>query len=77
MILAWTVLEKFQIFRYNFRPEVDNDVISSVAVEHVRVDVRVKFGNLRSNGFKDIRVADFVSNEHDKAYPNSVKRRFA
>ena len=41
VILALTILDKFnpepsyfrQLFRYNFRPDVDNDVISGVAVE--------------------------------------------
>ena len=47
-------------FRYNFRPEVDNSVVSSTAV---RVDVPVKFDDSRSNGFRDIRRADLVSNE--------------
>ena len=32
-------------FRYNFRPEVDSDVISSVAVNYVGMDARVKFGD--------------------------------
>ena len=35
------------------------------------MDIRVKFGDSRSNGFQDIRGADFVSNErtneHDEA----------
>ena len=44
-------------FRYNFRPEVDNDVISGMAVDDVSVDVCVKYG------------ADFVSNEHDRGLP--------
>ena len=42
------------------------------------MDVHVKFGDSRSNGFQDSRGADFVSNERtneqDEAYPNSVKR---
>ena len=50
-------------FRYNFRREVDNDVISGVVVDYVRIDISVKFGNSRSNGFRDIRGADFVSSE--------------
>ena len=29
------------LFRYNFQPEVDNDVISGVAVDNVGVDVAV------------------------------------
>ena len=44
------------------RPEID-DVISGVAVDNVGVDVRIKFGRSRSNRFRDIRGADFVSNE--------------
>ena len=55
------------LFRYNFRPEVYNDGI-------VSMDVLVKLGDSRSNGSRDIRGADFVSNEHDEAYPNSGKR---
>ena len=43
--------------------EVDNDVISGVAVDNVGVDVCGKFGDSRSNGFRDIRGVDFVSNE--------------
>ena len=50
-------------FHYNFRPEVGNDVISGVTVYYVGVDVRVKFGDSRSNVYRDIRWADFVSNE--------------
>ena len=47
------------VFRYNFRPEVENDVISSVAVDYVGMDGSVKFGDSRSNGFRDIRGGDF------------------
>ena len=47
-------------FRYNFRPEVDSDVVSGAAVDNVGP---VKLGDSRSNGFRDIRGADFVSNE--------------
>ena len=60
MILALTVLEKFHpqpleavlstVFSYNFRPEVDNDVISGVTVDNVGMDVRAKFGDSRSTG---------------------------
>ena len=35
-------------FRGNFQPEVVSAVISSVAVEYVGMDVRVKFGDSRS-----------------------------
>ena len=43
--------------------ESDNDVISGVAVENVGMDVPIKFGDSRSNGFRNIQGADFVSNE--------------
>ena len=56
------------------RPEIDNDVISGVAVDNVGVDVPIKFGDSRSNRLRDIRGADFVSNERKLAYPNSEKR---
>ena len=39
------------VFRHNFRPDVDSDVISGVSVEWVRPDVRVKFGESRSNHY--------------------------
>ena len=42
------------IFCFNFRPEVDNDVISDLAVDNVGVDVRLKFGDSSSNGSQDI-----------------------
>ena len=45
------------------RPQVDNDVMSGVAVDNVGADVPIKFGGSRSNGFRDIRGAAFVSNE--------------
>ena len=35
----------------NFRPEIDNDVISSVSVNNVGMDGPLKFGDSRSNGF--------------------------
>ena len=53
----------FYSFRCNLRPEVDNHVISGAAVEYVSVDVRVKFGDSRSNGSRDIQGADFMLNE--------------
>ena len=52
-----------QVFRYNFRPAADNDVISGAAVDNVGMDVPVKVGDSRSNDFRDIQGADFVSNE--------------
>ena len=42
------------------------------------MDVHVKLGDSKSNGFRNIRGAVFVlnerTNEHDKAYPNGAKR---
>ena len=58
------------LFRYNFLQEVDSGVISGMAGDYVRV----KFGNYGANGFRNIRRADFVTNEHDEAYPNCAKR---
>ena len=34
-------------FHHNFRPEVDNDIIFAMAVDHVGMDVRVTFGDSR------------------------------
>ena len=45
------------------RPEVDNDVMSGVAVNNVGMDVPMKFNDSRSDGFRDIRGAYLVSNE--------------
>ena len=86
MILSWTVLEKFHtkpseavfstVCPYNFRTEVDIDVISGMDVENVGMDVCLKFDDSRSNGLRDTRGADFFSNERtwrSLSYPNSVK----
>ena len=59
-------------FRCNFRPEVDNYVISGTAVDNAGLDVPVELGNSRSNGSRDIREADFVSDE--RTYPIRQKR---
>ena len=56
--IFWTI-----IFRYNTQPEVGNNVISGVTEDNIGMYVAVKFGDSRSNGFRDIRRADFVSNE--------------
>ena len=55
----------YTVFRYNFQPEIDNDVISGVdvAVDYIDMDVHIRVGDSRSNGSQDIRGADFVSNE--------------
>ena len=51
----------FNSFPQNFRPEVDNSVISSVAVDNVSMDIHVKFGDSMSNGSQDIQGADLTS----------------
>ena len=43
------------VFPYDRRPEVDNGVISDMAVDNVGIDVPIKFGDSRSNGFQYIR----------------------
>ena len=55
--LHYAILEKFHpkpseavfltVSPYNFRPDVDNDVISGLAIDNVGVNVCVKFGDLR------------------------------
>ena len=58
------------------RPEVDNDVISGVAVDNVGMDVPIKFCDSRSNGFLDIRGVEQTNertNEYKTAYSNSAK----
>ena len=66
-----------QFFPYNFRLEVDNDVISGLVVEHVGMDVHEKVGDSRSNGSRDIRGADFVSNERTlQAFRLNILIRF-
>ena len=62
-------------FCYNCRPEVDNDVISDVAVDNVSMDVRVKFGDSRSNFFRDIGGADLISNERTNKGQHQVMDR--
>ena len=44
-------------------PEVGNYVIYSAAVDNVGLNIAVKFGDSRSNGFREIRRAVFMSNE--------------
>ena len=65
-------------FRFDFRPEVDNAVLSAVAVDIVGVDVPVKLGDSRSNGFGDIWIIGELfscrTNEQGHAYPKSAKR---
>ena len=63
-------------FPYNFRPEIHNDVISDAIVDNVGVDVCVKFGDSRSNGFRYIQGADFVLNKRT-GRSLSQRKRFA
>ena len=62
--------QNLHVFVICRRPEIDNDVISGVAVNNAGVDVPIKFGDSRSNGFPDIRGADFVSNERTNERTN-------
>ena len=55
--------QNFHVFAIYHRPEIDIDVISGQAVDNVGVDVHIKFGDSRSNRFRDIRGADFVTYE--------------
>ena len=41
-----------------------------MAVDNFGVDVPIKFGDSRSNGFRDIRGADFVSNKRSNERTN-------
>ena len=85
MILRRTVLDKFYpkpseggIFRlffpYDFQPEVDNDVISGMAVDNHGMDVPIKCGDSRSNDLRDMRGADVVSNERTLAKSIPIAR---
>ena len=58
------------LVHYNFRPEVDTDVISGVVADYGHVDVRAKFSDSRSNVF-DIfeELIACLTNEHDKTVP--------
>ena len=67
------------VFRSNFRPEVDDEVIScTVAVDHVDMDVLVHVCDSRSavlEIFEELipRVTNERTNEHDEAYLNRTK----
>ena len=56
------------------RPEVDNGVISGMAVDNVGMDVPIKFGDSRPSGFRDIRGADFVSTKRTLRKPIPIAR---
>ena len=49
-----------QLLCDNFRPEVASGVISGVDVEHVGMNIHVKFGDFRSNCSRDIPLPHFV-----------------
>ena len=57
------------VFRYNVG---HSDVISGVAVVHVGVDVLVKVGDSWPNGSRDIRGADFMSNERTNEHVSGI-----
>ena len=66
----------------NCRPEEAGDVISGPAVGYLGMDDRVKFGDSRSNGSRDIRVLTlFQTNEHGRSLSHNKAdtphRRFA
>ena len=60
---------------YNFRSAVDNHDISGVVVNNAVIDICVKVCDCRSDGFRDIRGAAFVSNEHKEPYPNGAPNK--
>ena len=62
------------LFHYNFRLEVGDGVMSGMAVDNVSVDAPIKFIISRSNGFGDIRRAEFVSNERTLGKPIPIMR---
>ena len=66
-------------FRNNFRPGVVSDVICGTAVGCVSMDVRLNFGDYRSNRSRDIRAAQFVNDERrrptDTVVEGQAKRR--
>ena len=47
--------QNFNVFAIYRRPEIDNDVISGMAVDNVGMDVPVKFGDSSSNGSRGIQ----------------------
>ena len=56
------------------RLEASRDVISGDAIEHVGLDVHVKFGDPRFNRSRDIRVAQFVMDNDDDDDDTGVSR---
>ena len=65
------------IFDSVFAPKVDKDVTFGAAVYHVRMDVPVTFGDSRSNGSRDIRGADFESNERTyRSLSHKAEKRY-
>ena len=65
------------LFHYSFQTKVGNDVETGKVVDYVGMDVHEKLGDSPPNDFRDIRRADFVSNERtnmSKAYHTRQKR---
>ena len=52
--------------------EVDNDAISGVAIDYFGMDVCVKLGDSGSSRSRDIRAADFVSNERPNEHDRTL-----
>ena len=51
------------------RPESSSDVISSLTVDQVGLDVPVKLGDSRSHCSRDIRVPHFVMDDDERTNP--------
>ena len=69
-----------QLFCYNVRPEVANDVISGVDVELVGMNVPAKFDDSTPHHSRDIRLPNFVrttTTTTTPAYAGHHIRRFA
>ena len=67
-----------QLLRDNFQPEVGSDVTSGVDVEQAGMNVRLNFGEFRSNRSRDIRLPHCVLTTPAYAgHHIRAKRRFA
>ena len=51
----------------NRQPEVVSVVISGVVTDPTGMNVRVKFGDSKSDCYRDIRLPSFVTNDDDDA----------
>ena len=63
------------LFCNNIRLEIVSDVVSGVAVVSVGMDVHVKFCDFRSNGSRDIRGANCVSNEQTNEHDRGLSHK--